>query len=79
MDSSLSITASESIVVPADGVYYLFVNAWAGISNYVLTIGRPGTTALPQAGAQLARAIDIAVPGSLDNGKGRQEALQIKA
>lgn len=37
--SSETINPVESIIVPADGDYYIAVEAWEGISNYVLSVG----------------------------------------
>ncbi|MEM9530022.1 MAG: S8 family serine peptidase [Pseudomonadota bacterium] len=39
VDSSVSITDRESLVVAADGDYYVVVSAFAGASNYRLSIG----------------------------------------
>jgi serine protease len=42
VDSSADLSARvESLVVPADGEYFVIVNAWTGASNYLLSIGQP--------------------------------------
>ena len=39
VDSSLSYSSNESVVAPADGEYFVEVEAWSGFSNYNLAIG----------------------------------------
>lgn len=39
VDSSLSDSSNESVVAPADGEYFIDVEAWSGFSTYNLAIG----------------------------------------
>lgn len=43
--SSLGLGKTERLTIAASGLYFVRVNAFAGASNYILTIGQTGTTA----------------------------------
>ncbi|HTU64529.1 MAG TPA: S8 family serine peptidase [Steroidobacteraceae bacterium] len=61
VDAAIGIDTTERLVVPANGTYYVRAVAYAGASNYVLTIGQTGTTAVAS-DLVLSRAF---VPGEL--------------
>lgn len=54
VDSSLSYSSNESVVAPADGEYFVEVEAWSGFSNYNLAIGLEQS--LPSNGFRLSDA-----------------------
>jgi len=60
-DSSVGVGATERLTVVASGTYYLRVLAYAGASNYVMTVGQTGTMAVAS-DLVLSRAF---VPGEL--------------
>ncbi|MES9990743.1 MAG: S8 family peptidase [Candidatus Thiodiazotropha sp.] len=62
LDSSVGYTQFESLVVPADGQYYVRVNAFSGASNYLLSVGLTPASGLPTGGLRLS---DEFLPGEL--------------
>lgn len=64
VDSSLGTGPTESITVAAAGSYRIRVNAFAGISNYVLTIGASVASASIDSKGRL-RSEDDFVPGEV--------------
>ncbi|MET0091770.1 MAG: S8 family peptidase, partial [Candidatus Thiodiazotropha sp.] len=62
IDSSIGVDKFESIVVPADGQYYINVYAYSGASNYLLSVGLTPASALPPGALRLS---DDFVPGDV--------------
>jgi serine protease len=60
--SSIGTSKFETITVPSDGQYYVIVHAYSGASNYLLSIGLSGTSAVSQTGMSLN---DDFVPGEV--------------
>jgi serine protease len=46
IDSSIGVSDTESLIIPADGEYDIVVAAYSGTSNYLLSIGEPGAAAI---------------------------------
>ncbi|MET0064772.1 MAG: S8 family peptidase [Candidatus Thiodiazotropha sp.] len=62
VDLSIGVDKFESIVVPADGQYYINVYAYSGASNYLLSVGLTPASALPPGALRLS---DDFVPGDV--------------
>ncbi len=62
VDASIGTDKFESIVVPADGQYYINVYAYSGASNYLLSVGLTPASALPPGALRLS---DDFVPGDV--------------
>jgi serine protease len=54
VDSSVGTSKFESLVAPADGRYYIVVEAYVGASNYLLSIGLTAASALPPGALRLS-------------------------
>jgi serine protease len=59
INSSTLTTETESVIVPADGQYFILVNAYSGISKYLLNIGN---NSLASGARAYGNGIDI-IPG----------------
>ncbi|MCU7905979.1 MAG: S8 family peptidase [Candidatus Thiodiazotropha sp. (ex Epidulcina cf. delphinae)] len=62
VDRSIGTAKFESLVVPADGQYYVRVYAFSGASNYLLSIGLTPAAALPPGALRLSTPF---VPGDI--------------
>ncbi|MCU7876439.1 MAG: S8 family serine peptidase [Candidatus Thiodiazotropha sp. (ex Lucinoma borealis)] len=62
IDSSIGTSKFESLVIPADGQYYIRVFAFDGASNYLLSVGLTPAAALPPGALRLS---DDFVPGDV--------------
>jgi serine protease len=62
LDRSTGISKYESLIVPADGQYYIDVYAFKGASNYLLSLGLTPASALPPNAFRLS---DEFIPGEI--------------
>jgi serine protease len=62
VDKSVGTSKYESLVIPADGRYYIDVSAYSGASNYLLSVGLTPASALPPDALRLSNDF---IPGDI--------------